>query len=57
MNNWKTSLAAILYPLGKALQNYTTGPHWFYFLGQALEVTSVAFLGLVAKDFNKTGVK
>ncbi len=53
--NWKTTLAAILFPLGKALQSYTDGPQWFYFLGTALEWISVTALGFVAKDFNKTG--
>lgn len=56
MKNWKTALAAILFPLGKALQTYQNGPSWFYLVGQVLEWSSVTLLGFVAKDFNKTGL-
>jgi hypothetical protein len=55
MKNWKTIVTGSLYPLAKWLQNYQNGPHWFYAVGQVLEIVAVFGLGIVAKDYDKTG--
>jgi hypothetical protein len=53
--SWKTVVAGSLYPIGKLLQTINDGPKWLFYVGQALEYIAVFGLGVVAKDFNKTG--
>lgn len=55
MKNWKTIVSGSLYPLGKLLQSINDGPRWIFYVGQAVEIIAVAGLGLVAKDYDKTG--
>lgn len=56
MKNWKTIVSGSLYPLAKLLQNIKGEPVWLFYLGQALEIVAVFGLGIVAKDYDKTGV-
>ena len=56
MKNWKTIVSGSLYPIAKWLQIYRDGPSWFFALGQVLEIVAVFGLGIVAKDFDKTGL-
>lgn len=55
MKNWKTVAAGSLYPLAKLIENQQGFPKWVYFVGQALEIVAVCGLGIVAKDYDKSG--
>lgn len=50
MNNWKTTLAGLLYGFGKYLQTQQGGPAWFYVAGQIIEAAAIAGGFIVAKD-------
>lgn len=56
MKNWKTIVAGSLYPLAKMLENIQGGPKWLYYVGQGLEIIAVFGIGVVAKDYDKTGL-
>jgi hypothetical protein len=55
MRNWKTVVAGSLYPLAKLIESQQGFPKWAYFVGQALEIVAVCGLGIVAKDYDKSG--
>jgi hypothetical protein len=55
MKNWKTVVSGSLYPLAKWIQTIQGGPHWIFYVGQALEIIAVFGLGISAKDYDKTG--
>jgi len=50
MNNWKTTLAALIYGFGKYLQTQQSGPAWFYIAGQIIEACAIAGGFVVATD-------
>jgi len=50
MNNYKTTIAAIVYALGKFLQTYQGGPAWIYLVGQVLETAAIGGGFVVARD-------
>lgn len=50
MNNYKTTIAAIAYALGKFLQTYQGGPAWIYLVGQVLETAAIGGGFVVARD-------
>ena len=50
MTNYKTTLAAIGYALGKFLQTYQGGPSWIYLVGQVLETAAIGGGFVVARD-------
>lgn len=50
MTNYKTTLAAIAYTIGKILQNYQGGPSWIYLVGQLLETIAIGGGFVAARD-------
>jgi len=53
MKSWQTTVAGILTSVGLALSNMED-PAWMAGVGQVLMGVSVAFMGIVARDNNKS---